>query len=328
MPVNIARRSAPESQPGSAVSSPLDALAAGGTPVPSTVPETVAAAPAGEVSGASLLVAPRTGRGWTRGDQRTWLTASVAAGLARSGKWDQWLMDEPRLAGFASLEEVLEAWRRGDDRCQGVVAGLTRLGSRRGGDDDEAALAVVVLLEPGAAGLARKLSDICQLEDIHAAVWEAVKEAEPQLGRAAAYFLLRRARQRLTRPAAGLVSRLETTSLDQWLAGESWVFMSPPTSTGMGASPDQVLVHPQVDDPVDDVVDVLAWARGAGVIAEEEVELLVELLAAENAGLAREAAQRAAGERRGVGMRTIRRRRDVTEARLRSAAADYLAATG
>jgi hypothetical protein len=62
------------------------------------------------------------------------------------------------------------------------------------------------------------------------------------------------------------------------------------------------------------------------VIATEEVDLIVELLAAENDGMAREEPQRLVGERHGVAMRTIRRRRDATAARLREAAPRYLAA--
>jgi hypothetical protein len=63
-----------------------------------------------------------------------------------------------------------------------------------------------------------------------------------------------------------------------------------------------------------------------GVVATEEVDLIVELLTTENDGMAREDAQRLVGERHGVAMRTIRRRRDATAARLRDAAPRYLAA--
>ncbi|WP_420181295.1 hypothetical protein [Paenarthrobacter sp. TA1.8] len=62
------------------------------------------------------------------------------------------------------------------------------------------------------------------------------------------------------------------------------------------------------------------------MIDTEEIDLVIELLAAENDGMAREEAQRVVGERRGVAMRTIRRRRDRTAARLRDAAPKYLAA--
>jgi hypothetical protein len=89
---------------------------------------------------------------------------------------------------------------------------------------------------------------------------------------------------------------------------------------------DLIIAVPDVEDPVEDLAELLAWARAVGVIASEEIDLLVELLAAENQGMAREEAQRVVGERHGVAMRTIRRRRDRTAARLRDAAPKYLAA--
>lgn len=252
------------------------------------------------------------------------LAASVTGNLARSGKWSEWLSAEPRLVGFASLEEALDGWRRRDARCYQVVAGLTALGSRRGGDDDDAALAVVVLLEEGVARVARTLGDVCGLDDVNATVWEEAKAAEPQLGSRAAQYLLRRARQRLTRPAAGMVARVETTSLDRRLGWDT----DPGEYAGRdGQDRDMALALLEAEDPVNDLVDLLTWAREVGVIATEEIELLVELLAADHDGLHRQDAQRLVGERHGISLRTIRRRRDATVARLRAAAPKYLAAT-
>jgi hypothetical protein len=251
------------------------------------------------------------------------LAASVIAGLARSGRWSQWSAAEPRLAGFASLEEALGAWRRRDERCYQVVAGLTALGSRRGGDDDDAALAAVVLLEEGIARMATRLSDVCERDDVNATVWEEVKAAEPQLGSHAARYLLQRARQRLTRPAAGMVTRLETTSLDQRLG---WDSDATDRAGREHQDRDLAIAVPLVENPVEDLADLLTWAREVGVIATEEVDLLIELLSADHNGMRREDAQRLVGERRGVSLRTIRRRRDATLARLRAAAPKYLAA--
>lgn len=264
-----------------------------------------------------------------RGERRTpqsLLAATVVTALARSGKWAQWARMEPRLAGFASLEEACEGWRRRDERCYQVVAGLAGLGSRRGRDDDDAALAVVVLLEDGVARVAALLSDLCELDDVIATVWMEVKGAEPQLGSHAARYLLQRARQRLSRPAAGMVARLETTSLDQRLGwGSAGTAGSGTESGDVGIDRDLVIAVPEVEDPVGDLVDLISWARGAGVIAANEVDLLVELLAADHDGVAREDAQRLIGQRHGVGMRTVRRRRDATVARLREATPKYLA---
>ncbi|EON25024.1 hypothetical protein CF8_0925 [Nocardioides sp. CF8] len=249
------------------------------------------------------------------------MAASVMSTLEGSGKWAEWQSVEPRLAGFASLEEAREGWRRRDERCYQVVAGLTALGSRRGGDDDDAALAVAVLLEEGVNRVAMTLSDVCELVDVNTTVWEEVKAAEPSLGTHAARYMLQRARQRLTRPAAGMVARVQATSLDQRLGWDR-----PATAFGEDQDRDLLLAVPEVEDPVEDLADLLTWAREIGVIASEEIDLLVELLAAENDGMAREEAQRAVGERHGVAMRTIRRRRDRTAARLRDAAPQYLAA--
>lgn len=242
---------------------------------------------------------------------------SVIDHVCRSGKWEQWQSDEPRLSGFASLEDALLSWRRDrDERCYQVVAGLAALGSSRGGDDDDAALAVVAMLEDGITQMATSLlSDVCEADDVRIAVWEVVKACEPQIGNRAADHLLRRARQRLTSPAAGMVSRVNAIPYAE--------IANPATETGTAWAANLVA---EVEDPVADLVDVLTWARGTGVIVTDEIDLLVELLAAEHDGLGREEAQRLAGERRGVALRTIRRRRDATEARLREAVPAYLAA--
>lgn len=256
------------------------------------------------------------------------LATSVIASLERSGKWDQWQKDEPRLAGFASLEEVREAWRRRDERCYQVVAGLTALGSRRGGDDDDAALAVAVLLEDGVSRVAMTLTYVCEIDDVNATVWEEVKGAEPQLGCHAARYLLQRARQRLSRPAAGMVSRIDTTSLEARIQTNTALTLGL-HSDGVGREDrdrDLLIAVPEVEDPVEDLADLLTWATGVGVLGAEDVDLLVELIAAENDGLGREEAQRVVGERHGVGMRTIRRRTTRAAERLHEAAPQYLAA--
>lgn len=258
--------------------------------------------------------------------QTAWATA-VLASLERTGKWAQWQEIEPRLAAFANLEEVREAWRRRDQRCYQVVAGLTTLGARRGGDDDDAALAVTVLLEGGVNRVTNTLTYVCELDDVNATVWEEVKAAEPQLGSHAARYLLQRARQRLSRPAAGMVSRIPTTSLDAWQQTTSLAFGT--FSDGAGREDhdrDLLIAVPDVEDPLADLVDLLSWATGVGVLGAEDVDLLVELLAAENGGLAREEAQRVVGERHGVSMRTIRRRTTRATERLHEAAPTYLAA--
>jgi len=239
------------------------------------------------------------------------LAAVLLDDLARTGKWPTWCAADARLEGATSLEDAVGAWQtRRDPRSYAVVAALTSLGSRRGGDDDDAALAVVLLLEPGIVRLATTLRDVCEVDDVRSAVWEEVKLANPQTGNLAARYLLQRARQRLTRP--GAVARRSEVSLTHMISGDG---------------PHGGLAEPPVEDPAGDLIDVLTWARGVGVIETDEVELLVDLLAAANDGVGTEEAQRLIGERHGVRMRTIRRRRDATLARLRAAVPAYLAAT-
>lgn len=255
------------------------------------------------------------------------LARTVIDSLERSGKWSTWSAGEPRLAGFADLPEASAAWRqRRDPRCYQVIAGLTALGSRRGRDDDDAALAVTVLLEDGVRRVANQLRDVCEVDDVNAAVWEEVKVAEPELGCYAARYLLQRARRRLLRPAAGMVARFETTPLEEPAGDGRAPGQQHTGSGGRAIDRDLALAAPEIEDPVRDLVDLLSWAREVGVVAQEEVGLLVELLAAENDGMPREDAQRMVGERRGVAMRTVRRRRDQTTARLRAATPQYLAA--
>lgn len=289
--------------------------------------------PAHEVTIGAASPIPTHPLSWSDGQHQrrkaqSALAASVISSLERSGKWAEWQQVEPRLAGFASLEEAREGWRRRDERCYQVVAGLTALGSRRGGDDDDAALAVAVLLEDGVNRVAMSLTDVCEIDDVNATVWEEVKGAEPQVGCHAATYLLRRARQRLSRPAAGMVSRIDSTSLEARTDTHNALLFGSQTDGAGRADQDRdlILAVPQVEDPVADLADLLTWAREVGVIATADADLLVELLAAENDGLAREEAQRVVGARHGVAMRTIRRRRDRTAARLRDAAPEYLAA--
>lgn len=272
-----------------------------------------------------------------RRDGQSALAAAVTESLAYSGKWEQWQQVEPRLAGFASFDEARSAWRRRDDDCYPVVAALTVLGSRRGGDDDDAALAVLVLLSEGVNRVAGQLSDLCEVGDVHAMVWEEIKRAEPQLGNRAGRYLLDRARQRLCRQADAQQeskrpeSRFRTTSLEGWISRNK--------EAGVGAEVegddpiDLLLAMPVVEDPVEDLGDLLCWARNVGVIASADIDLLIELMATEHEVLARgetkrarEEAQRIVGERHGVTMRQIRRRRDRTAARLAEAAPRYLEA--
>ena len=277
--------------------------------------------PGSHVPGSHLLQHTRCQGDPSPGVQERLLEV-LDAELTRTAKWATWCQDDPRLEGLACLADAVDGWvARRDTRSYQVVAALTAIGSRRGGDDDDAALAVVVLLAPGIVRLAATLRDLCEADDVRATVWEEAKLAEPQLGNLAARYLLQRAQQRLTRPAAGMVCRIEQVSLDQRLG---WCSADPDSSRSERCLD---LAAPEAEDPGGDLADLLTWAQQVGVIARSEADLIVELLTEARAGIGTEEAQRLIGERHGVAMRTVRRRRDVTLARLRAAAPDYLAAT-
>ena len=193
------------------------------------------------------------------------------------------------------------------------------LGSRRGRDDNEAALAVLVLLDPGIRGLAAQVDDICGVDDVRATVWEEVKNAEPQLGRLAARYLLKRAKQRLLRPAAGLAPRVPATvSIEALLVEDGG------TRAGLG---ELLAVQPTLgDDPRSELDDLLAWAEAAEILTREDAVLLTEFVEL-NHLLPDDQARAQLGARHGLAQSTVRRRRAAALQRLRHAVPSYLAAT-
>ena len=83
-----------------------------------------------------------------------------------------------------------------------------------------------------------------------------------------------------------MVSRVDTTSLEARTETNNSLVLGSHTD-GAGRSDqdrDLILAGPDVEDPVEDLADLLTWAREVGVIDSEEIDLLIELLAAENDG--------------------------------------------
>lgn len=232
--------------------------------------------------------------------------------LAHSDRWAEWTEQDDRLAWCADLAEAVAAWSRRDERSHQIVTALTALACRRGGDDDDAGVALLVLLEDGLIRVALDLRDLCSPSDVISAAWEVIKAAEPQPGRRAASFLIKRTQQRLVRQAKPRRS-VEATPMSERF---DQVF----------DLPDRELFA-DLEDPVSDVVDLLQWARGVGVVDEGEVALLVELMAASGQGETRGEALSKAGELRGVTPRTINRFELAAHDKLRAAVSNYAAAT-
>lgn len=252
---------------------------------------------------------------------------NLSTHLQTSGKWDDWRDSDPRLAGHASLQDALEAWRRERSaRAYLTVAALASIGSSRGGKDDDAALAVAFLLQDGIVRIAVDLRDQCELDDVLAAVWEEVKRSAPNLGHRAPRFLLQRAKARaLAAGHAYMANRdvLPLRALDSF--GDSDLSTGEERVRGRNGHATSCVVADAAEEAATDLVDLLAWARGRGVVDQSDVDLVVELVTAAHATGGRETAFRILGERHGVALRTIRRRQDAVVGRLRAAAGDYFA---
>jgi hypothetical protein len=253
--------------------------------------------------------------------------------LAESGKWNVWRHADPRLAGHLSLAEALEVWRR--DRAEAsylTVAALAGIGSSRGGDDDDAALAVAFLLQDGLVRIAVDVRDRCELDDVLAALWEEVKRSAPNMGPCAPRFLLRRTKARALGAGDGYMASRDVVSLQSLDTDRSQVHAQLVTRGSdewswhrLNGRPVGCADPDPVVEAATDLTDLLDWARARGVLAQDEVELVSELMATAHLIDGREAAYLAVGQRHGLALRTIRRRRDAVVRRLQAVAGDYLA---
>ena len=231
--------------------------------------------------------------------------------LERGGTLQQWQAAEPALAAVSALRQLSEVVRRDTDHpgADDVLAALVRLAARDGGDQPDAALVVVHLLREGVEGMARRFRH--RGPDVMALI---VGELICQI---------RTFPWRTSRPYPG---RLLLDAKHALWNGEFRPVV-------VGRSPHEaILVDPmewrrhltEADEPDDiDLVDLLSWAAGSGIVSLDDLRLLVAL--EDHRGYGNQARQRVA-DQWGINERTVRRRRDRALAQLRAAAGDYLAA--
>ena len=229
------------------------------------------------------------------------LLQSLSDDLSTSGKWSAWVAADERIRQYTSLEEALRCGRGGrTDPWYQAVAALTELGSRRGGDDHDAALAVVVLLCDTVGAIARDLK--VDADDVITAMWEEVKTATAEQGPMISHYLKKRTRTRIVNQ------------------------INPPRETvcrpveAVEEIADRAADQPE--DPVADLVDVLAWARGHGVVDDRDVDLVMDLIVADRTPGVDPLAWVAAS--RGVSSRTLRRHQIDLADRLRRVRKAYL----
>ena len=146
--------------------------------------------------------------------------------LTRAGRWRQWVSADQRLAGFDSLDSILEGWRGGDrseDLYQAVSAAAA-LGSRRGADDSDAAVALLVLLQDGIVARGTKLAMGSQrhrpadevIDGVLLALCEQVRMSAPNLGCRGPAFLLARACRQAIRDAKPVAAALVAAEAMAW----------------------------------------------------------------------------------------------------------------
>ncbi|MDT9594890.1 hypothetical protein RDV89_17510 [Nocardioides zeae] len=231
------------------------------------------------------------------------LLARLPEHLDRTDAWSRWTNLDSRLAAFADLDNLLQ-YDSASPARYGAVAALVGIASRRGHDDDDAALAVVAVLANGVGATAYRLRDRCGLDDVIATTWERAKTAEPNPGPRAADFLLRRVHAQLVAETASLVADRDAESLEQLEfdiaeLGE-W---------------DETFF----DEPIADVVDLLAWAKAQQILRPLELAVLTELLDLERAGMRRAERNEIVASRAGISSRTVFRVEARAIAALRSA---------
>ena len=242
--------------------------------------------------------------------------STLSDDLDFSGQWAAWAEADPRIGSIGSLEDARHL--RGA-QAREAVAALVERACRRGGDDDTAALAVLALLDAGATSLYRDVADLCEPDDVMTTLFERIKAATPVQGSSAAHFLLKRTKEELIREhRRGRGDNTGTTYL----------------------VPVEDLTEITVEDPdspLEDLVDLLDWARSTGALRDDDVDLLLELVTTAQAPVAEGsceatrygygAVQRQVAASRGLSQRQIVRRRSEAVSRLRAASGEYVAQT-
>jgi hypothetical protein len=231
---------------------------------------------------------------------------------------ERWARVEPVLAGFTELAAVAVDVHSSRDRAHvdDVFGALLRLAAADNGDDQDAALVVAHLMHKGSRSVAVSLADLSP--DIDAVVatelWMQIRGY--------------RWRHRRHSHALGLKNDTRAAVLREFAPARG----GDGRRRQVSVSPELVtwLSDAQVDDttgsdvsaqrePEDELLDVLSWARGFGVLSDDDVRLLLEFELARLPGRRAEAAAEW-----GLSERTVRRRCSQAKQRLHEARMAYL----
>jgi hypothetical protein len=241
------------------------------------------------------------------------------------GVWQRWIEREPDLRTFDSPLDP--AWLNAPERDQ-ALGGLIRLAAKDGGDDELAAIAVCHRMRWAAA---KAIRDFGTDDDaiVVGALWESVRTF-PWRRRSRAYAAHLCFDTRLR------VLRFQTTRRHPhdrfryvYVDSDDLLDWAGTTVSGISTGADGM------EEPTAELLDLFDWAHGHGVLGEDDIALLRDLLTASYAvadeetpwmarGTSSQAALRWVAARTGTSARTLRRRRDRVIRRLRLAAPQYL----
>jgi hypothetical protein len=244
-------------------------------------------------------------------------------------KWPAWVESEPNLGVIGGLLD-LRIWTRTTDARtrDAVLRSLAKLGSPSGSNDAAAATALSWVLVPGAAAIARRMSDLAvnidQLVASH--LWTAARTFAWERRQWAATSILREtARGVQAEVGVGDGARRHDRT---WLHTAPAEPASPTWTTHVDLLGEE--------DPLQELQDLLVAAIAANVITVEDRALLVDLAVAADehsctsrrgqAGLMTATASETVAARWGLSSRTVRRRVSRSIDRLAAFSAASLAA--
>jgi hypothetical protein len=244
--------------------------------------------------------------------------ADLRARLTSEGRLGRWAEREPALAGLPDLDALAQVVhsRRDLDFTDEVFVALLRLAAADNGDDQDAGLVVAHLMQHAARAIAVSLRDLS--DDIDAVVaaelWVQIRSYRWQhRHRGHALGLKHDTRaavvHELCPPRTDDGYRRTVLRAPEVL---SWVSDLHTTAELDGD------VEGVVDDAEEELLDVLSWAQGSGVLTGEDVQLLLEF---ELAALPQ---RYALADAHGVAEQTLRRRCRKAKARLYDARLVYL----
>lgn len=230
----------------------------------------------------------------------------------------RWATAEPALAGLGGLPDLATVVHsgRGPNHTDEIFAALLRLAAADNGDDQDAALVVSHLMHNASRAIAVSLRDLSLDVDavVTSALWVQIRGY--------------RWRQRQHGHAKGLKQDTRAAVVKELCPARTadgerrMVLLAPEVA---GRLSEKALAARAAADAggaertaEDELLDVLTWARGAGVLTAEDVELLLEF------ELATLPERYAAAAARGVHEQTLRRRCRAAKARLYDARLAYL----